>query len=587
MTAEQIRQPLQQVFAAEQQERIKTLHTGTPQSVIDNMLNQRVLLQPAAAGASHLQRQYRRPLLILSTLVVLVLLVACANVAGLLMAQAEARARELALRVSIGAGRGRLLQLLLIESLMIAVAAAGLGLLFAEWGAPAVTGLLRVPADPVRMVLHTGWRDFAFSLALALAVSVLFGLIPALRASAADPIQALKGIRATQTRRPAMNTLLAAQAAFSVLVLFIAGLFAATFQKLSNLPLGFSPEHVLVLNTSAATRQDWAQAAGRLREQPGVVSATAAGWPLLSQNHWTAAVRVPGRADDNRKSPYFLGVSPGFFDTMRIGMISGRDFRPGDEAPRLDEAGQVVAGTGIVNEMFARVYFHGANATGQVVHMLQGKDKRVPVEIIGVVRDTAYGDLREPLRPTVFVPIGSRDNAALLVRTASDPLAQAPGLRRALQGASSGLRVRNIEVQENFVRWHLVRERLLASLSAFFALIALVLAAIGLYGTLNSSVTLQRREIGIRITLGAQTGEVVKSVTGSAAWMLTLGGAAGLLAGIASSRLIEKLLFNVKGTDPASLAAPILILAATAAAAGLPPALRASRIDPAETLRSE
>ncbi|MGJ5818245.1 ADOP family duplicated permease [Paludibaculum fermentans] len=586
ITAEQIQQPLQQVFTEEQKGRISTLHTGTPQHEIDRMLSQRILVQPAGSGASHLQRQYRQPLYILSGLVMLVLLVACANVASLLTAQAEARARELALRVSIGAGRGRLLQLLFVESLMISIAAAGLGMIFAAWGAPAVTSMLRVPADPVRMVLQTGWRELVFSLGLALTVTVLFGLVPALRASAADPIQALKGTRTRQSRRPLMHTLLACQAAFSVLVLFIAGLFVSTFQSLSNRPIGFSPQRVLVLGTSAASRPDWSAIADRIREMPGVTSATAAGWPLLSNNHWTATVRLPGRSDET-KPPYFLGVTPGFFDTMRIGMISGRDFRPGDETPRLDEQNRVVAGTGIVNEMFARVYFNGGNATGRVVHMLQGKDKLVPVEILGVVRDAAYGDLREAIRPTVFVPIGKRTNATLLVRTSTDPLAAAPSLRRAIASGQSGLRVRNIELQESFVQWHLVRERLLASLSGFFALVALILAAIGLYGVLNSSVTSQRREIGIRIALGAQGAEVVKAVTGRAAWMLTLGGTAGVVAGIASSRLIEKLLYNVKATDPSAVVVPIMILAVTAAIAGLHPALRAARTDPAETLRSE
>lgn len=586
VTVEQIRQPLQQAFLAEQQARVRSLHTGTPRHEIDRMLNQRILVQPAGAGASHLQREYRQPLWILSVLVCLVLLVACANVASLLTAQSEGRARELALRVSIGAGRGRLLQLLLVESLMIAVAAAGLGMLFAAWGAPAVTGMLRVPADPVRMVLQTGWREVVFSLGLALAVTLLFGLMPAWRASSAEPIDALKGIRATNSRRPLMNTLLAFQAAFSVLVLFIAGLFVTTFQGLSTRPIGFSPERVLVLGAGAANRPDWSLIANRLREMPGVTSATAAGWPLLSNNHWTAAVRIPGRVEE-AKPPYFLGVTPGFFNTMRIPMVSGRDFRAGDEEPRLDEQNEVVGGTGIVNEMFARVYFNGGTATGRVVQMLQGKDKLVPVEIIGVVRDVAYGNLREPIRPTVFVPIGKRGNATLLIRTAADPLAMAPNLRWAIQSTQSGLRIRNIELQENFVRWHLVRERLLASLSGFFGLIALVLAAIGLYGALNSSVTVQRREIGIRIALGAQPGEVVTAVTSGAARMLLAGGVAGLLAGMASSRLIEKLLYNVKGTDPSAVVTPIAILALTAAAAGLHPAMRAARTDPAETLRTE
>lgn len=550
--------------------------------------NQQLLLLPAAAGASNLQRQYRQSVFILAVLVLLVLLVACANVGNLLTAQAAARSREMALRVSIGAERWRLIQLVLVESALLTAAASALGALFAAWSAPLVVSMLRMPEDPVRLVLRAGWRELGFGIALALFVTLLFGLAPALRASAARPVGALKGGEDPRSRRRLMNGLLAAQIAFCVFVQFVAGLFVTTFQHLATRPLGFSAEHVLVMDASASGEQSlvsWTQVADVLRQTPSVENVSLAGWPLLSGNGWTLSVHVPGHPPDPR-SPYFLDVSQDFFATMRIAILGGRDFRLGDISGA-SGPGTSLPTAGIVNESFARTYFEGGNPVGRWVDVSRGKDPYARLQIVGYVRDAAYRDLREPIRPTVYVAHGARKNSTFLVRTSGDPLALTPLLRHRVAEAGPGFRVGTIQPQSNFVRWHLLRERLLAALSAFFALVALVLAAIGLYGVLHHAVTVRQREIGIRMALGARPANVVQQVTGAAAGVVCLGLTLGSLAGVAAGRVVKALLFGVNGEGLEALAVPALIMLAAAVFAALPPALRAARIDPAQTLRGD
>jgi putative ABC transport system permease protein len=586
---EQIRQPVQAALTNEHLERIKGFPADTPKQQIDDYLSERILIFPAASGASNLQKEYRRPLLILAVLVALVLLVACANTGNLLTAQASARAREMALRVSIGAGQWRLIQLVLVESALLATAAAVLGTLFAWWSAPMVVGMLAPPDQPIRLVLDTGWRALGFGVALTAAVTLLFGLAPALRASAVKPFSALKGGADPHSRRRLMHTLLAAQMAFCVLVVFIAGLFVATFQRLSNRPLGFSHEHVLSVETATRGKKQpigtWLQVAEHLRQTPGVESASLAGWAPLSGNRWTSAVRVPGHAPQ-AQSPYMLDVSPGFFETMQIGFIDGRDFRPGDLPARLKE--QIpLPGTGIVNEAFARTYFDGQNPVGRSVDVRLSKDLTAPMEIIGYVRDATYDSVREPIRPIVYVPIEGRNGGTLMVRTKGNPLALASAVRHEVSQARSDFGVRSLETQSARVRRQMIRERLLATLSFFFAMVALALAGIGLYGVLNYAVAQQRREIGIRMALGARSAHVLRCVTGNLFLMVALGSAVGLAAGLESGRFVETLLFEVKPTDASIAAAPILALLLAAVLAALAPAISAIRIDPAQTLRSE
>jgi predicted permease len=578
---EQVRQPLHAAFTIELRERIKRFDADTPRKTIEAFLSQGIQLMPAASGASEVQKTYRRPLLILGVLVAMVLLIACANTGNLLIAQAAARAREMALRVSIGAGQWRLIQLVLVESALLAALASMTGLLLSWWSAPLVVSMLAPPDDPVRLVLNPDWRLIAFGVALTLAVTPLFGLAPALRASAVKPMSALKGGEDVHSRRRLMNVLVAAQMAFCVLVQFVAGLFVSTFDRLSNRPIGFSHERVLVVDTEGGNRQELAD---RLRRTAGVESVAQAGWPLLSGNGWTSQVRVGAKPPES-VSPYFLDVSTGFMDTMRIGLIDGRDFRPGDSAPRLVGDNRPVAGVGIVNEVFARTYFSGERPLGRIVDVgTSGRGVTIPMEVVGVVRDAVYRNLRDPIRPTVYVPIDPK-KGVILLRTSASPLQFAPFVRREVSAA--GYRVRNIDGQSALVRRHLIRERLLATLSLFFAIVALVLAGVGLYGVLNYSVVQQKREIGIRLALGARALHVVQRVTTTQFAMVALGSAAGLAAGLASARFVESLLFEVKATDVSSLAIPIAVLFAAAVLAALPPALRAARIDPAQTLRGE
>jgi putative ABC transport system permease protein len=587
-TAEQTRQILEADFRREHEANLRNFRADTPRSVIDQYLGERLLLRSAARGASKLQRDYARPLLILGVLVALVLLVACMNVGNLLLAQATARSREMALRVSIGAGRGRLIQMVLVESAILALGGTALGTVFGAWAAPFVVSMLRMPEDPARLALLTGWREILFAASVAAIVTAVFGLGPALRASAAQPSAALKGGADPRARRRPMYAMLGAQIAFCMVVQFVAGLFVTSFATLATRPLGFSYDRVLTMDTKAARMESpgaWQQVADELRRQPGVESVGIASWAPLSGNGWRASVRVPGRPVEPR-SPYCLEVSPGFLATMRIAMVDGRDLRVDDVAPQL-KGRDPVAGVGVVNEAFARVFFDGQNPVGRWVDMSQGKDVSAPMQIVGYVRDAAYDDVREQIRPTMYLPLRPRDHFTFAVRTAGDPRSFAAGLRRAVSEARPGFQAVTVQPGSNFLRWRLLRERLLAALSAFFAVVALVLAAVGLYGTMNYAVTGGMRELGIRMALGARTRDVIRRVTAAPAGAVGLGLAAGLAGGVASGRLVEALLFGVKSTDWTAMAAPAALLLFAAAAAGVLPALRAARVDPARTLRGD
>ena len=498
----------------------------TKQSIDRNSSTRRLLLEPAAAGVSGCRRTTAVRWW-LWVLVALVLLIACANVANLMTAQAAARAREMALRVSIGAGRWRLVQLVLVESAWLAFLAAAIGALFAWWSAPFVVSMINPPDNPARLSLPADWRVLGFGLALTLGVTFLFGLAPALRASAVKPASALKGGEDPHSRRRLMHALIAAQVAFCFLVLFVAGLFVATFDRLSNQPTGFSAERLLTLDTVAQRPQPpvfWDQVAEHLRAVPGVETVALAGWPLLSGNGWNGFISING-APPGPVLAYFLSVSPGWMDTMKIPFIDGRDFRASDTSP----------GVAIVNEAFAKQYFNGENPIGKSFESVGRDGSRF--QIVGLVRDARYRNMREPILPVAYVPFHSIDaNGALqpigqgtfIVRTSSsNPLALASILRREVPRARPEFRVSNIRTQTEINRSQTVRERLLAMLALFFAVVALLLAGVGLYGVLDYSVLQRRREIGIRMAIGAQAGDIARRVTVDVFSMVLAGALAG------------------------------------------------------------
>ncbi len=558
-----------------------------PQAYRDRFINQTLALEPAAAGVSTLQKDYGRALMLLGVLVALVLLIACANVANLMTAQAAARSHEMALRVSIGAGRWRLVQLVLVESAWIAVLAAALGALFAWWSAPFVVSLIKPGDNPVRLYLPADWRVLGFGIALALLVTCLFGLAPALRASGVKPHSALKGGDAPHAWRRVMYGLIAAQIAFCFLVLFIAGLSVTTFDRLSHQPVGFSAERLLTMDVRSSTPQTpavWNDMADHVRAVPGVERVALAGWTLLSNNSWNGSISIDGRPP-TEEFAFFLSISPGWIDVMKIPFIAGRNFRTTDTFPDV----------AIVNETFARRYFPGGSPIGRTFQRA-GFPHRY--EIVGVVADTPYRSLREPIQAIAYFPLLSRDDkgvlqsltfATVIVRsTGADPIALASTLRDAVQRTQPALRVGGApRTQEQVIRSQTIRERLLALLASFFGGVALLLAGIGLYGVLDYSVLQRRREFGIRLAIGAPARDIVRRVTVQVFAMVIAGAIAGLALGLVVARQIEALFYQVHGTDPRMMAMPWLTLLAIAVLAALVPVVRALRIDPVTMLRSE
>jgi predicted permease len=553
---------------------------------IDRFINQTLKLAPAAAGASGMQQDYRRFLLVLGVLVALVLLIACSNVANLMTVQAAARVREMALRVSIGAGRWRLVQLVMVESAILAFLAAAMGGAFAWWSAPYVVSRIDSPGNPVRLSLPMDWRVAGFGLALTVGVTILFGLAPALRASSIRPASALKGGSDPSSRRRLMHALVAAQVAFCFLVIFVAGLFAATFERLANRPIGFSAERLLALNTMAQRAQPavfWDQVAEHLRAVPGVEAVALADRPMLDGYGSNSFISVNG-APPSEVLAYFRSVSSGWLGAMKVPLIDGRDFGANDLSP----------GTAIVNEAFAKQYFHGENPIGM---SFERTARRHRYQVVGLVRDAPYRSMREAILPVAFVPFHALDakgaaqltrEATFMVRTSSaNPLALASTLRREVPQARSEFRAANIRTQLEINQAHTIRERLLAMLALFFATVALMLAGIGLYGVLDYSVLQRRREIGIRVAIGAQTVDIARRVTSDVFRMVLLGALAGVALGMASVRYIAALLYEVKPTDLSMLVVPSVTILAAALLAALPAVLRAVRIDPVSMLRAD
>ena len=559
---------------------------GENEPLVRIVLGQQLRLDPAATGVSNMQKNYRVALTALGVLVGLVLLIACANVANLMTARGAGRAREMALRLSIGAGRGRLVQLMLLECGWFALLSSLVGGVFASWAAPFVVAMVNPSYNPARLQLPMDWRVMEFGAALALAVTVAFGLLPALRASGVRPASVLKGGDDPHARKRLAHTLVAAQVAFCFVVLLVAGLFVSTYDQLAHQPTGFSSERLLVLQSVTATPQPtvyWEQVAAHLRSVPGVEQVGLADHALMDGYSWNGGVSLRGETPGPTLT-YYRATAPGWLEAMRIPLLAGRDFLPTEIYPRAV----------IVNETFAKTYFGGANPVG---NSFWRNPQEQSIQIVGLMRDARYRGMREPIPPVAFFPFDGvndkgerepRGSAAFVVRTgSSDPLALAQVLRREVTKARSDFRVSNVRTQQDLVEQHTVRERLLAMLAMFFAAVALVLAGVGLFGVLDYAVVQRRREIGIRLAIGSPQSAVVRNVASTALAMVALGATVGLGLGLAAEQYLRALLYGVAATDWVMLAGPAVALGVAAILATLPAALRAVRTDPVQTLRSE
>jgi putative ABC transport system permease protein len=557
---------------------------GNSPDRIGRYVNTPLTVASAANGPSGLRNQFDRPLWILSVLVGLVLLISVSNLANLYLARAAAREREMSVRLSIGASRSRLIQQMLIESVLLAGVASFLGLLFARVAGPSIIAMLAPSTSPVYLDLRIDWRLLAFLCSVGALTTILFGLAPALRASRISPIGVLRAGDPRATSRTGLSRpLVALQVGFSIAILFLAGLLLVSFGRLANTEVGFAKDDVLLVRLDSRDRMDpeigriaARQLLERVRSVPGVSNASLSARPLFSQGGWISRVSVAGHEADTFSPPH-MRVSPGFFDTMRIRLIAGRDFVPSDSEPLEPTAV-------IVNEAFAQRYFGHASPIGRVYERT-GQPPPVRQEIVGVVADARLSDLRSLPPPTVYVPL--RGLGSMQVRAAGDPLALTALIDREIRATHPSLRATAFALQATWIANTFLRERLLALLSGFFAVVGLLMAAVGLYGVLIYSVARRTREIGIRIALGARSGAVVVAIVRDAALMTGLGIVVGLAGGFYLSRFVKGLLYEVRPTDRVSIAVPVGCLLLTAFVAAYPAARRASQVDPVEALRSD
>lgn len=587
VTSDQAQTVLQTVFTNFRRDRAAGARADEPRESVERFINTPLYLRPAANGPSDLRTSFARPLWVLGSIAFLVLLIACFNVASLLIARAAARDREMALRLAIGAGRGRLIQQLLIESALLSVASCLLGLFIAAKAAPLIVAMLSTSQSVVRFDLQLDWRVLGFLTGAGCATAFLFGLAPALRASAVSPNDALKSGSVKQTVRISLfRPLIAAQTAFGFLVLFVAGLFLASFAKLVHSDFGFDSSNVAIVEVEAKglgqgekAAAVWHQLVDRLRESPNIQSASLSGWSLFEGSASTQTLRIPGRPVEAFE-PFYLPVSPKFLETMRIRLLDGRDLEWRDGQPEQPSAV-------IVNESFARRYYPGESPLGRRFFRVGSGSALIAQDIAGIAVDAKYRSARDAALPTVYAFYRPQSGASLQLRTHLEPGTLAAWLRDELPRVHPAFRMTGITLQSTLVDNTLVKERTLAVLSGFFSVVAIILVAVGLYGVLSYSVVQRTREIGVRMALGARPLGIVGLVISEIGLVTALGLGLGIAAGFGASRFITTLLYEVKPSQFGSVAAPLLFLLCVCALSALAPALRAVRTDPMTALRDE
>src|SRR5271157_648197 len=566
----------------------------------------RVELASASKGLNSLRQEFSKPLTILMAVVGLVLLIACANVANLLLARATSRQKEIAMRLALGSGRRRLIRQLLTESVLLAVAGGALGVILAYWASDVLLAFMSSGRDPVILHVSPNPNVLGFTAAVSVLTGILFGLAPAVRGTRLDLTPALKegaarivgsGGRSRGLRLELGKALVVAQVAMSLLLLIGAGLFVRTLTNLESENVGFDRHNLLLFGidpTQAAYKGErlarfYEELRRRIEAVPGVRSASLSRHTFINGGVSDSGVAIQGytpkpgeSVNDGSVSVHVNSVGPEFFETFGIPMVLGRTLDDKDIAAATKVA--------VVNRAFARKYLAGTSPIGRRFGF---GDQRASsdIAIVGVVGDARYGQLRAEAPPTVFVPYAQniQDLAEMTfeVRTTGDPTHWMGAIRQTVQGLDRNLPLFDVKTQTEQIEQATFQERLFARFSSFFGLLALVLACVGLYGMMAYAVARRTNEMGIRMALGAEPGKILQMVLHEATTLVALGIVIGVPAALAASRLIATLLYGLKSTDPLTIISATAVLAGVALLAGYLPARRASRVDPMVALRYE
>jgi predicted permease len=553
----------------------------------------RLRVESAAIGYSSLRNDFSTPLLVLMSMVGLVLLIACANVANLLIARGFMRQREIAVRLSLGASRRQLVRQLLVESLVLSFAGGVLGVFLSIALTRGLIALIPAGGSPLLVQPTPDGRILLFTLAVTLATGVVFGLLPALGASRPDPWTTLKdtvgALAGTGGSLFLRKGLVSAQVALSFLLLFGAGLFVRSLQNLQGTDPGVVLDNLVTFQLSPAlngydderTGALYEQLLDRLRSAPGVKSAGSAVVPILAGSEWDSSMSVEGhRAKDGEDMQAFMNaLSPGYFEAMQVRLLEGRDFT------RLDSKRE--ATVAIVNRKFAEHFFPGKSPIGKRLGFGVGPETKLTIEIVGLVENSLYEGPREGVRRQVFVPRWGRGSSAFYVRTQSASSAAYNLIRSEVKQLDAALPVSELKTLEAQLDETLLTDRLIALLSAGFGLLATGLASIGLYGVMAFVVARRRKELGLRLALGAERGSVLWIVMREVLVLLSIGLAVGVPAAIGLGRYVSAQLYGIEPNDPWIAGSTVALLALVSAAAGLIPAHKASRIDPILALRYE
>lgn len=558
---------------------------------------QRVPVGPGGPGFSRLRRQFSEPLLILMALVGLVLLVACGNVANLLLARATARQKEVSVRLALGAGRWRLTRQLLTESLVLACAGGLLGFLIAQEGGPLLLRLVAYSRDGIPLDLKPDIRLLGFTAGVSLITGLLFGLVPALRSARADVAPSLKensrGLTRGGSHWSLGKLLVAGQVALSLVLLVGAGLFVRSLRNLQQTELGYARDRLVLLNIDPIPHgykgpqivNLYRQLRDRIQAIPGVSAVTMSENGLFSGTESSTSIRVEGYTakSDRDETAAYDTVGPNYFASVGIPLLAGRDIteRDTDGSPKV----------AVINEKMAKFYFGQANPLGKHVTVLDDS-AQVVLEIVGVSRDAVDHQLRGDVNRRFYVsyfqnPGYSSGPINFEIRTAGDPSGIMAAVRKAVQSVDSSLPTGDMTALTTLVDKSILQERLIAKLATGFGLLALVLACIGLYGVMSYTVAQRTNELGIRVALGAGRGQIVRMILRETSLILGIGSAIGLSLALAGGRMLKSILYGLSTVDPLTLVGATVLLSLITLLAGYLPARRAALVDPMLALRYE